>query len=367
MIYHDFQNLKLSALGMGCMRFPTMAQNDTEIDEAMTAKMVEQAFAAGINYFDTAWFYHGGKSEIVIGKILKNYPRDSFYLATKFPGIDPEDGCHSVAQVFERQLEKCQVEYFDFYLYHNVTDRNVDMFLDPQYGIHEYLLEQKRLGRIRHLGFSTHGSLACIERFLAAHGEDMEFCQIQLNWLDWKLQNAVKKVELLNSRNIPIWVMEPVRGGRLVKLPEEDMTVLNDLRPDVKTPEWAFRFLQTVPGVTMVLSGMSNEQQLQENLTTFCTHQPLNDAEWNTLMTMADSMIAKNAVPCTGCNYCVDHCPMNIPIPDVIKLYNNLANGGTERPGTPGPQDCVACGKCRLHCPQGIHIPGVMNDFARKL
>ena len=168
MIYKDFQNLKLSALGMGCMRFPTLEGQDTAIDEALTAKMVAQAFDAGINYFDTAWFYHGGNSEIVIGNILKNYPRDSFYLATKFPGIDPEHGRHSIQQVFERQLEKCGVDYFDFYLYHNVSEGRIDMMLDPQYGIHEYLMEQKRLGRIKHLGFSTHGSLACMERFLDA-------------------------------------------------------------------------------------------------------------------------------------------------------------------------------------------------------
>lgn len=362
MIYKDFQGLKLSALGLGCMRFPTVEGQDDRIDEALTAKMVAQAFAGGINYFDTAWFYHGGNSETVIGRILKEYPRDSFCLATKFPGIDPEHGRESVRQVFERQLEKCQVEYFDFYLYHNVSDRNIDKFMDPQYGIHEYLLEQKRLGRIRHLGFSTHGSLATIKRFLDAYGSDLEFCQIQLNWLDWKLQNARAKVELLNKYNIPIWVMEPVRGGRLVNLPEEDTAKLNNLRPGVTTPEWAFRFLQGIPGVTMVLSGMSNEQQLQENLRTFSQHKPLNDQELAVTMEIADRMIAENAVPCTGCNYCVDHCPMSIPIPAVIKLYNEKA----PLPDAPGPADCIACGKCRVHCPQGINIPGVMKSYAEK-
>ena len=360
MIYKNFQDLKLSALGMGCMRFPTVDGQEQVIDEALTDKMVAQAFAGGINYFDTAWFYHGGNSETVIGKILKNYPRDSFYLATKFPGIDPEHGRHSIQQVFERQLEKCGVDYFDFYLYHNVSDGRIDMMLDPKYGIHEYLMEQKRLGRIRHLGFSTHGSIACMERFLDALGDDLEFCQIQLNWLDWKLQNAKEKVELLNSRNIPVWVMEPVRGGRLVNLPEDDAAILTGLRPGVTTPEWAFRFLQTVPGVTMVLSGMSNEQQLAENIATFNTYAPLNDEEFAATMAIADRMIAKNAIPCTGCNYCVDHCPMSIPIPAVIKAYNEKA----QKPENPGPMDCVACGKCKVHCPQGIQIPDVMQAYA---
>ena len=367
MIYKKFQNLELSALGMGCMRFPTIEGKDAQIDTEQTAKMVAQAFEGGINYFDTAWFYHGGNSEIVIGDILKNYPRDSFYLATKFPGIDPDNGRHSIQQIFERQLEKCQVDYFDFYLYHNVSEGRIDMMMDPQYGIHEYLMEQKRLGRIRHLGFSTHASLATVKRFLDAYGADLEFCQIQLNWLDWKLQDAKAKVALLNQYQIPVWVMEPVRGGRLVNLPEEDLAVLEQLRPGVKAPEWAFRFLQSIDGVTMVLSGMSNEAQLRENLATFRDSKPLQQTEWDALMQIADRMIAKNAVPCTGCNYCVDHCPKHISIPGVIKLYNEQANGGTEKPGTPGPQDCIACGKCRIHCPQGINIPAVMKSYCEIL
>ena len=367
MIYKKFQDLQLSALGMGCMRFPTLEGQDDRIDEALTAQMVEQAFTGGINYFDTAWFYHGGSSETVLGSILKNYPRDSFYLATKFPGIDPERGRVSVQQIFEKQLEKCQTKYFDFYLYHNVSEGRIDMMMDPQYGIHEYLMEQKRLGRIRHLGFSTHGSLSTIRRFLDAYGKDLEFCQIQLNWLDWKLQNAKEKVELLNRYSIPIWVMEPVRGGRLVNLPEEDTAKLTALRPGVTAPEWAFRFLQGIGGVTMVLSGMSDPQQLAENIQTFCSESPLNPEELAMTMEIADRMIARNAVPCTGCNYCVEHCPKCIPIPGIIKLYNDLANGSTEKPGTPGPADCIGCGKCRIHCPQGINIPGVMKDYTKKL
>lgn len=367
MIYKQFQDLSLSALGMGTMRFPTLNGDYTQIDEALTAKMVQQAFDGGINYFDTAWFYHGGNSETVLGSILKNYPRDSFYLATKFPGISDEPGRGSIQEIFEKQLEKCQVEYFDFYLYHNVTENRIKMMMDPKYGIHEYLMEQKRLGRIKHLGFSTHGSLSNIKEFLDAHGSDLEFCQIQLNWLDWNLQDAKAKVELLNSYNMPIWVMEPVRGGKLVNLEEQDLDKLQNLRPGITTPEWAFRFLQGVEGVTMILSGMSNEQQMAENLKTFSTVEPLNQEELAVTMDIADRMIAKNAVPCTACNYCVDHCPMNIPIPDVIKLYNESANGGTEQPGIPGPADCIACGQCRVHCPQGINIPGVMKAYADKL
>ena len=195
----------------------------------------------------------------------------------------------------------------------------------------------------------------------------MEFCQIQLNWLDWDYQNAKAKVELLNEYHVPIWVMEPVRGGRLVNLADGDAEKLNALRPGVGTPEWAFRFLQGIEGVTMVLSGMSNMEQLAQNIRTFGEEKPLNPKEFDTIMEIAAAMIAKNTVPCTGCSYCVEHCPMSIPIPEVIKLYNALADGGTEKPGVPGPADCIACGKCKFVCPQGIDIPKVMADYAAKL
>ena len=365
MIYHSFADLKLSALGLGCMRLPTVDGHDSVIDEEKTAEMVQLALDSGINYFDTAWMYHGGNSETVMGRVLGKHLRESFFLATKFPGFKADE-VKDPALIFEMQLEKCQVDYFDFYLFHNVCERNIDLFTDEEVGIHRYLMEQKRLGRIRHLGFSTHGSLATIKRFLDTYRADLEFCQIQLNWLDWKQQNAKAKVELLRSYGIPVWVMEPVRGGRLVNLPEEDLAKLNALRPGVKTPEWAFRFLQGIEGVTMVLSGMSNEQQLRENIATFSEAKPLNDTEFDTLMELADKMIARNAVPCTGCSYCVKECPMGINIPEVIKLYNDRENG-TDKPGTPGPADCIACGRCRNMCPQGINIPKIMADYASLL
>ncbi len=366
MIYKDFQDLKLSALGMGCMRLPTVDGQDANIDEAAAAAMVEYARSQGINYFDTAYMYHGGNSETVMGKILSKYPRESFYLASKFPGFSREN-MMDPARIFEEQLGKCQTEYFDFYLFHNVCERNIDGFLNEKFGIHKYLVEQKKAGRIRHLGFSTHGSLTTIRRFLDAYGEDLEFCQIQLNWLDWNLQNAKEKVALIREYGLPVWVMEPVRGGRLVDLPDGDLEKLNALRPGVTTPEWAFRFLQSVEGVTMILSGMSNQTQLAENIATFRESKPLNETEWNTLMELSQSMMARNAVPCTGCSYCVEKCPMQIPIPDVLKLYNAMNDGGTERPGIPGPAQCIGCGACQMMCPQGINIPGIMRKFAAKL
>ena len=198
-----------------------------------------------------------GNSELAMGKALKNYPRESFYLASKFPGYDLAN-MDKVEEIFEKQLEKCQVEYFDFYLFHNVCEMNIDAYLDPKYGIFEYLVKQKENGRIRHLGFSGHGKMDVLKRFLDAYGEHMEFCQLQVNYLDWTFQNAKEKVELMKEHNIPVWVMEPVRGGKLASLDPENESKLKALRPEESIAAWAFRFLQSVPEVKVVLSGMSN-------------------------------------------------------------------------------------------------------------
>ena len=195
MIYRDFQDLKLSALGMGAMRLPVVEGDDARIDVPAAQAMVDYAMEHGVNYYDTAWGYHNGQSELVMGEALKKYPRDSFYLATKFPGYDLSN-MDKVQEIFEKQLEKCQVEYFDFYLFHNVCEMNIDAYLDPKYGIYDYLVSQKKAGRIRHLGFSAHGSYDVMKRFLEAYGKDMEFCQIQLNYLDWSFQDAKAKMEL---------------------------------------------------------------------------------------------------------------------------------------------------------------------------
>lgn len=257
MIYRNFQEINLSGLGMGAMRLPVIDGDDSRIDETKTQAMVDYAMEQGVNYYDTAWGYHDGHSETVMGKALSRYPRENYYLATKFPGYDLSN-MDKVEEIFEKQLEKCGVEYFDFYLFHNVCEMNIDAYLDEKYGIYEYLMKQKAAGRIRHLGFSAHGNLDVMKCFLDAYGKDMEFCQIQLNFLDWTFQGAKEKVELLKEWNIPVWVMEPLRGGKLAKLAVEDEKALKALRLEENIPAWAFRFLQSVPGVTMVLSGMSN-------------------------------------------------------------------------------------------------------------
>ena len=375
MIYREFQGLKLSALGMGAMRLPVMDGDDSRIDEEAAKAMVDYAMSQGVNYYDTAWGYHGGQSELVMGRALKKYPRDSFYLATKFPGYDLSN-MDKVEEIFEKQLEKCGVEYFDFYLFHNVCEMNIDAYLDPKYGIHEYLMRQKENGRIRHLGFSAHGSYDVMRRFLEAYGRDMEFCQIQLNYLDWKFQDAENKVKLLDEYHIPVWVMEPLRGGKLASLAAEDEAKLTALRPEEKIPAWAFRFLQSLPEVTVTLSGMSNMEQLQENIRTFGEERPLNEEERQTLLDIADGMVKKIAVPCTACHYCVSHCPQGLDIPHLLSLYNehSFTGGGFIAPMALSaiskdkwPSACIGCRSCEAVCPQQIKISEVMADFAAKL
>lgn len=374
MIYKNFQDLKLSALGFGAMRLPVVEGEDARIDAAATEEMVAYAMEHGINYYDTAWGYHNGNSETVIGEALSKYPRESFYLATKFPGYDLSN-MPKVKEIFEKQLEKCGVEYFDFYLFHNVCEMNIDAYLDEQYGIYEYLMEQKRNGRIRHLGFSAHGNIDVMKRFLDAYGKDMEFCQIQLNYLDWSFQNAEAKAELLKSHNIPVWVMEPLRGGRLAKLSEELSQKLKAARPEEEIPAWAFRFLQSLPGVTVTLSGMSNMEQLQANIRTFEEDKPLSKEEMDTLMGVVEVM-KNNILPCTACRYCVSHCPKGLDIPRLLELYNehSFTGGGFLAPMALGampqekqPSACVGCRSCEKVCPQQIKISEAMSNFSSML
>lgn len=375
MIYRDFQDVKLSALGMGAMRLPVVDGDDSKIDEAAAFAMVDEAMARGVNYYDTAWGYHNGNSELVMGKALARHPREKFYLATKFPGYDLSN-MGKVEEIFEKQLERCQVEYFDFYLFHNVCEMNIDAYLDPKYGTYDYLLAQKKNGRIRHLGFSAHGDYDVMKRFLEAYGKDMEFCQIQLNYLDWDFQDAKRKVELLNQWNIPVWVMEPLRGGKLASLAPEDEAKLKALRPDEGIPAWAFRYLQSIPSVVVTLSGMSNMEQMKENIATFETDKPLNETELETLHAIAQGMVKKIVLPCTACHYCTSHCPQGLDIPNLLSLYNEhcFTQGGfiapmalSAIPADKQPSACIGCRSCEAVCPQGIKISEAMADFTAKL
>lgn len=361
-------------LGLGTMRLPLLDEDNSKIDEKATAEMVDYAMEHGVNYYDTAWGYHEGNSEIVMGKVLSAHPRDSFYLASKFPGYDLEN-FKRIEEIFEKQLEKCGVDYFDFYLFHSVTEENIHGYLNREYGLLDYLLKQKENGRIRHLGFSAHADCNVMRRFLEAYGEHIEFCQLQINYLDWTYQKAKEKVELLEEYDIPVWVMEPLRGGKLAELSVEAEKELSELRPDENIPAWAFRFLQTIPNVKMILSGMSNFTQLKENVATFEEDKPLSEEELKVILKIADGMMGR-MLPCTACRYCITHCPKELDIPRLLGIYNNnqFSGVGNIQPAVlknvekeKWPSKCIACRSCEKVCPQGIKISEAMADFTEKL
>lgn len=372
MLTNEFKGIQLSRLGFGTMRLPLMGKDAACIDEEQVDQMVDYLLSHGVNYFDTAYPYHGGMSEKVIGRSLSRYPRESYYLATKYPG-------HQISQsydpkaVFEEQLEKCGVEYFDFYLLHNVYENSIQVYKDERWGILDYFAEQKRLGRIRHLGFSCHGRVDTLREFLDYCGDQMEFCQIQLNYLDWMLQEAKEKYELLTERGVGVWVMEPVRGGRLAALSEKENETLHALRPDETGVAWAFRFLQGLPNVKMILSGMSDLEQVRENVETFSEEKPLTQAEQKVLFEIAEGM--KNSIPCTACRYCCDGCPKGLDIPMLIATYNeirfspavNVAMRLEALPEEKRPDACIGCGKCAKICPQNIDIPAAMKGLAEEV
>ncbi|PWL43357.1 MAG: oxidoreductase [Bacillota bacterium] len=385
MIYKQFQDLQLSTLGMGNMRLPIAGQKGP-IDREKAREIIAYAYQNGVNYFDTAYRYHDGESEEVVGEALKAFPRDTWYLATKMPGhmMNFQNGklgfqgylagleVSSPAAIFEEQLKKCGVEYFDFYLLHNLNETSYDLYTNEDLGMVEYLLEEKKAGRIRHLGFSTHARPETIERFLNRY-DCFEFAQIQLNYLDWTLQDAKRKYEILVEHNLPVIVMEPCRGGRLTNLDPQTTAMLKEARPNDSIASWAFRFLQNLPGVQVTLSGMSTMEQLKDNLGTFS--QP---TEWTREdAALINQVVATlvNLVPCTACRYCCEACPQGLDIPKLISIYNEMSFDAS--PGlnftlaslTPQemPMNCIGCGACKALCPQEIEIPEIMTNLSEAI
>jgi len=365
MIKHSFQNLELSALGFGTMRFPKV---DGVIDEQQVQEMVDYAIENGVNYFDTAYPYHEGKSEIIIGNCLKKHPRSSFYLADKLPAFTEEK--LDVEKIFHEQLAKCQVDYFDFYLLHNVSDKSIHWYKDDEnYGYVNQVLKLKEQGLIKHLGFSCHASPENLEMFLDKYPNVFEFVQIQLNYLDYSLQDAKRKVEIIHSHSLPVWVMEPVRGGKLVNLFDKHIEKLKTIRENETPASWAFRFIQSIPEVTMTLSGMSNMEQMQSNIETFSQYLPTNEEERKVLFEIADEL--QHFVPCTKCRYCTEGCPIGLEIPDLIELFNQskysslnqVKNAVNSLEEDKKPSNCIGCGQCASICPQQIQIPDILSDL----
>jgi hypothetical protein len=366
--YTDFQGKQLSRLGMGNMRLPTTGDTGT-VDEERAQAIIDLVYANGVNYFDTAYMYHNGQSERFLGKALKKYPRDSYYLADKMPGFMLQPG-QTPRDIFEEQLRRCDTDYFDFYLCHNVNEATVDVYNDEALGIIPYLLQEKAAGRIRHLGFSNHGSPELLRGFLD-RWDCFEFVQIQLNYLDWTLQDAKQQYEIITEHGLPVWVMEPCRGGRLAALSPDADALLKAAEPDRSIASWAFRYVQTLPNVQVVLSGMTQLDQAQDNLRTFAAYSPLSPAQQNTLQKALDLFRDQVNVPCTKCRYC-DGCPKGLAIPDLLAMYNAYAIDPGPRklsevralPAEQQPAACIACGSCTRKCPQSIDIPGVLAKFA---
>lgn len=362
-----FQNLQLSTLGMGNMRLPQKGHAaNSPIDWEASAQIIDYALEHGVNYFDTAWVYNEGESERCLGAALKRHEadRDKFYIADKFN----IDATTDYRMVFEEQLRRLQTDYIDFYLIHCLMDTNLQRYIES--GAIEYFLEQKRLGRIRYLGFSSHASVDTLRTFADHHAWD--FAQLQINYYDWHYCDTEQEYRILEERHIPCIVMEPVRGGKLAQLPPEAEQMLRAVHPDWSMASWAMRFVQTLPNVQVVLSGMSNMEQIEDNVRTFSTVDTgLTEADKAVLWKACELFRAYIHIPCTGCRYCTADCPQQINIPEFISIYNRFRVNGTwgikdamQGVTTEGrPSDCIQCGACMGHCPQSIQIPDLMTKI----
>ena len=397
MIYRSFKDLKLSQLGFGCMRFASDPSTG-EIDQAKVNAMFDLAIREGVNYFDTAYPYLGGKSELAMAEALSRYPRESYYIADKFPGHSLTAPIDNIA-LFKVSLRKCRTDYFDFYLLHNITEWSVKYYESEEYHILPDMLQMKKEGKIRNLGFSFHGGPELLEAFLTRHEGEFDFVQIQLNYLDWTLQDAKSKYAIIVRHGLGVWVMEPCRGGKLAVLPESESAKLRALQmnagmgdaadadsagPDAagavadgghsgnypSDASYAFRFLQNLPSVKVILSGMNETFQVEDNLRTFREEWPLTSQERSVLLEIAENL--KKGVPCTACRYCCDGCPVGLDIPYLLQCYNDFKFAQSLPPSMridaldeeKRPAACIGCGQCTHACPQGIDVPAALAELA---
>lgn len=355
----------VSLLGMGCMRLP-LVKDTEEIDYSRTEEMIDLAYKSGINYFDTAYPYHNGQSEIIIGKILKKYPRDSFYLADKMPIWNCKSK-EDVVRIFNEQLEKCGVEYFDFYLCHAMSYERIAEYV--QYDAFNFLNEMRKEGKIRNLGFSYHDAAQNI--IPVTEQLDFDFAQIQFNYLDYDMQDAKKQYEVLTEKGISVVVMEPVRGGMLANVCDEAKSIFMEARPNMSVASWALRYVADFSNIKVILSGMSNMEQLVDNINTFTNYEPLNEEDKLAIENAKKAILGNNFVPCTGCKYCMP-CPMGINIPRTFAVYNNYGinkdiNRYKESMSRNGVEltACVKCGACVKQCPQKINIPSKLEEISK--
>ena len=366
MFYKDFKGNKISALGFGVMRLPEDPENPAAFDRAEGQRIIDRAMELGVNYFDTAHIYQKTDSEKFLGEALKKYPRESYYLATKFYGSPKRD----IRKTFFEQLGRLQTDYIDFYLLHCLEENTFDLYTDPQRDYLGFLRQMRAEGRIRYLGFSTHASPKMLEKFLS-YDDGFDMALMQLNYVDWELLDAKGQYEILTAHNIPVWVMEPLKGGRLATLNEAACGILREAAPERSIASWGFRWLMGLPNVQTVLSGMGSVDMVEDNCTTFHEYKPLDAEEQAALENARAAFIDDLGVPCSACRYCCDNCPEGLDIPLLIRYYNEKSLGGEawKIPGlenTKGAEHCLQCGACMEHCPQKIQIPEIMAKLQKK-
>ncbi len=349
---------EISRLGYGGMRFP---KNGDEVDVEEAVKLLRKAYDMGVNYFDTAVVYHKGESEKIFGKAFEIYDRSSYYLADKMSIWVCKDE-QEMKDLFERQLKTLKTDYIDFYLVHSLNRNHYQKV--KEFHCVEFLQEMKRQGKIKHLGFSFHDTYPVFTQILDDY--DWDFVQIQLNYLDWQNQGAEQLYRELEKRNLPCMVMEPVRGGYLATLDEQRAKPFLEMEPNRSIASWAIRWVESLPQVTVVLSGMSDMAQLEDNVAMMTNFEPMNEKELEAVAKVVEEIRKVNDIPCTGCRYCMD-CPMGVDIPEIFAIYSRLKIFGKDKSFVEdykevmengnGAEHCVGCQQCMNHCPQSIEIP----------
>ncbi len=363
---------EVSLLGFGCMRFPTNAEG--KIDREKAEAMMDKAIAAGVNYIDTAYPYHGGESELFVGEVLKKYDRDSYYLATKLP-LWAVHSLEDVDKLFNEQLSKLQTDYVDFYLMHAMGGSKWREMV--KMGVVERLEELKAEGKIRYLGFSFHDSYEAFEEILNAR--DWDFCQIQLNYMDVNDQAGMKGYKLTEEKQVPLVIMEPIKGGMLANYGGDIADIFHALDKDASFASFALRWVATLPNVKVVLSGMSTMEQVEDNLKTFGDFKPMSEEELATVDKVVEILNNRVQNGCTGCSYCMP-CPAGVNIPKNFRIWNTYHmyqnynavrwNWETEMRDEERANKCIECGKCEAICPQALQIredlKRVMEDLEAK-
>ena len=370
-IRRKFDNTTMPLLALGCMRLPVKGK---EVDMAELEKMVQYAMDCGMNYFDTAYMYVDGKSENAIGEVLKKYPRESFILTDKSPAYlinSKED----VLRIFNEQLKKCQVEYFDNYMVHNINKNSISNYRDnDMYG---ELLKLKKEGKIKHLGFSFHGDPKMLREVISEHKWD--FCQLQLNYLDWEVVNAKELYEIADEANVPVIVMEPLRGSALCNLPQKAEEKLKEVCPNDTPASFALRWIASKKRVFTILSGMSSLEQVKQNAQVFINYKKLIKKKKKLASEIVKIIQSQGAIGCTACKYCMEVCPKGINIAAIFALYNMFKSSTQANRNfmfvynykaleeSTRADKCIECGLCSRNCPQGLDIPKLLKEVQKEV